>query len=154
MSAWQHKHSGVSCSWWLGYMSKCMLWTSDCVAKPTSSVSCSWLWLCYMLKGTLWTSACVAKATSSVPYSWSSLFREEISVCALVHMRCYRRMQLCEIHNSFASYDGTSFMLVVLVGLIFSEPKVITYHFWGGKESSILVFLLNKIIFSSFLLVV
>ena len=35
-----------------------------------------------------------------------SLFREEISACAAVHTRCYGRVRLCVIHNSFASYDG------------------------------------------------
>ena len=42
--------------WWLCYMSKRIIWTSACVAKPMSSVSCSWWWLCYMSKSIIWTS--------------------------------------------------------------------------------------------------
>ena len=78
-------------------------------------------------------------------------------VCSSSHALCYRHVRSCEIHNSFASYDGTSFVLVVLAGLIVSEPKhwVTWSRRTGDKiESSILVFLLNKIIFNSFLLVV
>ena len=39
------------------------------------------------------------------------------------HVLCHGQMRLCVIHNSFASYDGTSFMLVVLTRLIISELK-------------------------------
>ena len=91
--------SSASCSWWwLCYMSKCIIWTSVCAAKPMSSVSCSWLWLFYMSKCItktnagaakpiscasctlrllwfmskciIWTSACVAKLRSSASCSW------------------------------------------------------------------------------------
>ena len=78
-------------------------------------------------------------------------------VCSSSHALCYRCLRSCEIHNSFASYDGTSFVLVALAGLIVSEPKhwVTWSRRTGDKiEFSILVFLLNKIIFNSFLLVV
>ena len=50
-------------------MSKRTIWTSACVAKPTSSASCNW-WLWYTSKRTIWTSACVAKPTSSASCSW------------------------------------------------------------------------------------
>ena len=63
--------SSVSCSWWwLCYMSKHIIWTSSCVAKPTFSTSCSWWLFCYMSKSIIWTSACVAKPTSSASCSW------------------------------------------------------------------------------------
>ena len=44
-------------------------------------------------------------------------------VCSSSHALCYRRMRSCEIHNSFVSYDGTSFVLVALAWLIVIEPK-------------------------------
>ena len=44
-------------------------------------------------------------------------------VCSSWHVLCYGCMQLCAIQNSFATYDGTSFVLVVLTRLIVSEPK-------------------------------
>ena len=70
--AWQlfHLRENYCSWWWLCYMSKGTLWTSFCVAIPTSSAPCSWWWLCYMSKRTLQTSTCVVKPRSSVPCSW------------------------------------------------------------------------------------
>ena len=44
-------------------------------------------------------------------------------VCSSLHMLCYGHVRSCVIHNSFATYDGTSFVLVALTRLIVSEPK-------------------------------
>ena len=56
--------------------------------------------------------------------SINSLFWEEISVCALVCLHYVMgTYDKSEIHNSFANYDGNSFVLVALTRLIVSEPK-------------------------------
>ena len=88
-----------------------------------------------------------------------SLFREEISTCAAVHMRYV--MDTCDrvwSINLLPPMMVTSFVLIELTVLIVSELKywekpdhieqVLTSHFWGGKESSTSLFLLNHIIFN------
>ena len=78
--------SSAYCSWWwLCYMSKRIIWTSACVAKPASSASCSWWWLRYMSKRIIWTSACVAKPTSSASCSWWWLCQNNKIVPPLEH---------------------------------------------------------------------
>ena len=55
--------------------------------------------------------------------TWQSVPGRNKCMCSSLQALCYRRVQSSEIHNSFASYNGTSFALVALVGLIVSEPK-------------------------------
>ena len=44
-------------------------------------------------------------------------------MCSSSHALCYVRVQSCVIHNSFASYGGTSFALVTLAKLNASESE-------------------------------
>ena len=44
-------------------------------------------------------------------------------MCSSLHTLCYGPVRSCAIHNSFATYDETSFVLVVLTRLIVCEPK-------------------------------
>ena len=55
--------------------------------------------------------------------SIKSLFQEERSIYAAVHMRCCGHVRLCMIRNCFALYGGMSFMFVVLTRLNVSELK-------------------------------
>ena len=82
-------------------------------------------------------------------------------MCCSSRAWSYGRLQSCGIHNSFASYDGTSFALVALTGLIVSELKRwvtwshkagVTSHFSRGGESNTSLFLLNHINLTHFYL--
>ena len=93
-----------------------------------------------------------------------SLFREEVSACAAVHTRYV--MDACDRVRSIILLPpimGMSFLLLALTRLIVHELKHwvtwshrtgISFPFLRGKESNTSVFLLNHIIFNSFLLVV
>ena len=54
---------------------------------------------------------------------YQSVLRRNKCVCSGSHALFYGCVRSCAIHNSFASHDGMSFMLVVLTRLIVSEPK-------------------------------
>ena len=71
--------------------------------EPQKQHSCSLRWLALSYKQSV---------------SWRNRF-----VCSSLHVLCHGHMQLCSIHNSPASYDGASFMHVVLLRVIVSEPK-------------------------------
>ena len=97
-----------------------------------------------------------------VRLNWrGSLFREEISACAPVHMG-YDVMDTWDCMGPtilFPLMMGMLFLLFVLKRLIISESKHwitwsyrtgINFPFWGGKESNTLVFLLNHIFLTHF----
>ena len=44
-------------------------------------------------------------------------------MCGSSYMLCCGCVRSCAVHNSFASYDQSSFLLVVLKGLIVTVPK-------------------------------
>ena len=92
----------------------------------------------------------------------SSLFWEEISACATVHMRYV--MDVCDRVWHIILLPpmmGTPFVLVALTTLVVSKAKhqetwsyrtCINFPFLRGEKSNTLVFLLNGIISNSFYL--
>ena len=99
-----------------------------------------------------------------VRLNWrGSLFREEISACAPVHMG-FDVMDTWDCMGPtilFPPMMGLLFLLFVLKRLIISESKHwitssyrtgINFPFWGEKESNTLVLLLNHIFLTHFYL--
>ena len=93
---------------------------------------------------------------------YGSLFQEEISACALVlHVLCYRHVRSCEIQILFSlmmeHHSRLSRLSIVSESkhwVTWSRRTGDNLSFLRGKRIHILVLLLNKIIFNSFLPVV
>ena len=62
-------------------------------------------------------------STKVIPTEKQSVLGTNKCICSSSHMLCYGCMQLCVIHNSFASYGGMSFLLVMSTKLNVSEPE-------------------------------
>ena len=67
---------------------------------------------------------------------------------------CYGHMQSCAIHNSIHPYQSISIHNSLNVSeqehwVTWSQRTAATSYFWGGKESSTLVFLLIHMVFDS-----
>ena len=63
-------------------------------------------------------------------------------MCSSSHVLCYKCVWSCVIHNSFASYGGTSFVLVALTRVNVSESE--HWVIWSHKTDMNFSFLRRK----------